>query len=103
MRFCRNGYKLDKPQAVERVTQEYREREDWLSNFINERCIKGPNERASASALYSVYKEWATSTGDYVRRLNDFNSAMEIAGYQKIRPNNKKSWLGLSIDYDRDF
>lgn len=103
VRFCRNGYKLDKPQAVERVTQEYREREDWLSNFINERCIKGPNERASASALYSVYKEWAASTGDYVRRLNDFNSAMEIAGYQKIRPNNKKSWLGLSIDYDRDF
>lgn len=101
--FARNGYKLDIPEAVEEVTDAYREREDWLSNFISERCIKEPNARVSASDLYREYREWAESTGDYVRRLNDFDVMMETAGFQKIRPKNKKTWIGLRLDMGAQF
>ncbi|MDD2956025.1 MAG: phage/plasmid primase, P4 family [Oscillospiraceae bacterium] len=103
VKFCRNGYKLDKPQAVERVTQDYREREDWLGNFINERCIREPTARVRAGVLYTEYQEWAAKAGDYVRRLNDFSTAMETAGFQKISPKNKKTYIGLRIDYGQEF
>lgn len=98
--FVRNGFRLDIPEVVEEATEAYREREDWLTNFINERCIREPNARVGAADLYREYREWAESTGDYIRRLNDFDTTMEAAGFQKIRPKNRKAWLGLRLDHE---
>lgn len=98
--FVRNGFRLDIPEVVEEATEAYREREDWLANFINERCIREPNARVGAADLYREYRDWAESTGDYVRRLNDFDTTMEAAGFQKIRPKNRKAWLGLRLDHE---
>ena len=101
--FVRNGFRLQIPEVVEEATEAYREREDWLTNFINERCIREPNARVGAADLYREYREWAESTGDYVRRLNDFDTTMEAAGFQKIRPKNRKAWLGLRLDLEAKF
>ena len=101
--FVRNGFRLDIPKVVEEATEAYRAREDWLTNFINERCIREPTARVGAADLYREYREWAESTGDYVRRLNDFDITMEAAGFQKIRPKNRKAWLGLRIDLETKF
>lgn len=101
--FARNQYKLDIPEAVEEATDAYREREDWLTNFISERCVREPNARVGAAELYREYRSWAEETGDFVRRLNDFAAAMETAGFQKIRPNGKKSWIGLRLDLEAKF
>lgn len=96
--FARNGYKLDIPEAVEEITDAYRAREDWLSNFINERCIKDPNARVRTGELYSAYREWAESVGDYVRRGNDFTAAMEATGYHYTTSKGYKYWHGLRVD-----
>ncbi len=96
--FARNRYKLQIPEAVEEATEDYREREDWLTNFLSERCRRGPNFRAGAAELYAEYRDWAAASGEYVRRLNDFNTAMENAGYHQIRPGNKKTWEGVQLD-----
>lgn len=96
--FVRNGFKLDIPEAVAEATADYREREDWLNNFINERCVKGPNLREGARALYTEYKAWAMDAGEFVRRESEFAAAMEGAGYRKIQPKGRKSWAGLCIE-----
>ena len=101
--FVRNGFRLDIPEVVEEATEAYRARENWLDSFINERCIKEPNARVGAADLYREYREWAESTGDYVRRLNDFTTTMEAAGFQNIRPKNKSTWVGLRIDLEAKF
>lgn len=96
--FVRNGFRLDVPDAVAEATEAYRQRENWLENFINERCIREPNAREGARALYLEYKAWAEDAGEYIRRENDFAVAMEAAGYQQITPKNKRTWVGLRID-----
>lgn len=96
--FARNGFKLDIPDTVVEATAEYREREDWLSNFINECCIQEPNAREGARALYLDYKEWAEAAGEFVYREREFSAAMEAAGYRKISPQNRKHWVGLRLD-----
>ena len=101
--FVRNGFRLDIPEVVEEATEAYRARENWLDSFINERCIREPNARVGAADLYREYREWAESTGDYVRRLNDFTTTMEAAGFQNIRPKNKSTWVGLRIDLEAKF
>lgn len=101
--FIRNGYKLDFPDAVIEATEEYRQRENWLENFISERCIREPDARAGARELYQEYRSWAEETGEYVRRENDFAAAMEAAGYRKIAPKNRKTWVGLRLDLEAKF
>ena len=93
--FARNGYRLQMPDVVEEVTEQYRGQEDWLSNFISECCTREDGARTGAAELYQAYRDWAERSGDYVRRLPDFNAAMEAAGFQKIAPKNKKTWVGL--------
>lgn len=100
MNFIRNGFKLNIPEVVAEATEEYREREDWLNNFIDERCTKDPNFRVGARELYTEYKSWAMDTGDFVRRERDFSTAMEKAGYKKIKPKGVYAYLGLNLDHN---
>ncbi len=97
--FVRNGCKLQEPDVVAEATEQYQTRENWLQLFISERCVMEPNARVGAGELYDQYKRYAEECGDYCRRLTDFTAAMEGAGFQKITPKNKRTWLGLRIDY----
>lgn len=97
MNFIKNDFKLIIPDCVEEATEAYRDRENWLENFINERCVREPDARAGARDLYLEYKDWAQENGEFVRRENDFAAAMEVAGYHKVAPKNRKAWVGLRL------
>jgi P4 family phage/plasmid primase-like protien len=101
--FCKNGFRLNIPETVAEATEAYRARENWLENFISERCVKEPGVRVGARDLYLEYKDWAAEAGEYVRRENDFSAAMEAAGYQKIAPKNKRTWIGLRLPMTSDY
>ena len=93
--FARNGYKLQIPDVVAELTEVFRSREDWLSNFLEECCTMEPVARAPAGELYQTYREWAERSGDYVRRDVEFSDAMENRGFQKVKPKNRKTWVGV--------
>lgn len=101
--FIESGFKLVIPDVVSMATEEYQDRENWLENFINERCVREPNARVGARDLYNEYRRWAQDAGEYVRRETDFATAMEAAGYQKITPRNKRTWVGLRTDFAGQF
>lgn len=81
--FARNGYRLAIPERVAIATEEYQAREDWISNFIAERCVNG--DRVGGGELYAAYREWANGAGEFVRRQSDFVAAMESAGYKNLQ------------------
>jgi len=101
--FSRNKFKLDIPEIIAEATESYRSQEDWLNNFIDERCIRDGNGRVGARELYLAYNEWSKEIGDYTRRERDFSVALEAAGFQNVKPGNKSTWLGLKLDIARAF
>lgn len=101
--FIKNGFKLVIPDVVAMATEEYQDRENWLENFINERCIREPNARVGARALYDEYKRWAQDAGEYVRRETDFSTAMEAAGYRRVKPKGTFHYTGLKVDLSAQF
>ena len=101
--FFRNGCKLVIPDAVEEATDEYRQREDWVSNFVDEVCVRDPNGRARSNDLYQAYRTWAADRGEYVRRLNDFAAGMETAGFQKHKYNGIMIWSGITLQGLREY
>lgn len=99
VRFAKAGYKLTVPDTVRAATQAYQQREDWLEAFINDKLVRKPDGRIRASAIYEIYRNWAVSNGEYVRRITEFNAEMEKAGFTFVAPKNKKQWIGLEYPY----
>jgi len=54
---------LDPPAIVEQATNQYRDEEDLLLQFIQDACITGPECQAGASELYAHYKTWMQDNG----------------------------------------
>lgn len=98
--FCRNRFHLTIPYTIAAATQEYKQREDWLQLFLSERCRQERGVSIRCGELYNAYKLHAASTGDYCRRMMDFNAAMEAAGFQQVSGRgNKKSWIGVKLNH----
>ena len=95
--FIRNGFKLDIPEVVAEATAEYRESEDWLSDFLEDCCTEDPCGRCPAGVLYSTYKAWADLHGEKPLRMRDFSTVMENAGRKKINVHGSKFYLGFRI------
>lgn len=98
VRFSASGYRLVIPEVVKQATEKYRTQENWLLNYLEERCIRDPNARVGAMELYRDYQDWAEHSGERIRRQNDFKTAMEAMGFQRINPKNKKTWVGLCLN-----
>ncbi|MCC8130080.1 MAG: phage/plasmid primase, P4 family [Clostridiales bacterium] len=97
VRFGRNGHKLNIPETVKKASEEYRVREDWLNNFLSERCILEHGAKQPAGELYQAYRTWAGSNGEYIRRASEFDAAMVDKGFHKTCPKNKRTWWGLKL------
>lgn len=96
--FARNGFHLDVPESVEEATESYRERENWLENFVSDRCIREPGARVGARELYSAYKEWSDALKDYTRSEKDFSAEMEKRGISKMKSHGVNTYFGLRLD-----
>lgn len=96
--FAKNGFSLTLPDCVEEATEEYRSRENWLENFIDDCCERAEGARAGARELYLAYKEWAQNAGErYIRSEKEFSYELDRLGFRKITPKNRKTWLGIAL------
>jgi len=54
---------LNPPAAVEQATNQYRDEEDLLLQFVEDACTTGPDQKTGASNLYNHYKTWMQDNG----------------------------------------
>lgn len=53
----------DRPQAIQRATNQYIEDNDLLSQFLAEVCIHNPERTVSSGKLYEAYQAWCQKNG----------------------------------------
>ncbi len=95
--FARNKFHLTIPDAVAEITDAYRSRENWLTNFIDDRCIVEKGARIGARELYTAYKNWAAEMGEYVRSEKDFSHEMERSGVKKLSSRGSNYYIDLRL------
>lgn len=95
--YARNGFHLDIPDAVADATADYRDSENQLKRFIEECCIREPNARVGARALYVQYKTWCDAGGMRYQSEKEFSKDMERAGFDNILVHKSKYYIGLRI------
>jgi putative DNA primase/helicase len=68
---------LDPPDVVRAATREYREGEDVLGQFFEEKCAENPTAWVRAGELYDAYKTWASDTGHKVMTSTRFGKRVQ--------------------------
>lgn len=80
LEYQRRG--LDPPESVRVATNEYREDQDLLGKFLEERTVGKPGGTCGATELYDAYVRW---TRDNSMTLTAFGRKMKARGFQKIK------------------
>ncbi|WP_024860060.1 phage/plasmid primase, P4 family [Ruminococcus flavefaciens] len=94
------NYNIKPPNVVCEAIAAYREKNDWLSVFLNEKCAIDPSYKQKSGELYDAYLDYCVNTKEHKHSTKDFYAALEQAGYHKMR-NNKGSFVyGLMIKSD---
>lgn len=93
-------FKIEPPECVKKAIDSYRQDNDWLSQFLSERCEIGENFKVKSGELYSDYRSYCMTTGDYTRSTTDFYTAIELAGFSHHRDRNGRFVKGLKTKSD---
>lgn len=68
---------LSPPKAITEATAEYRRSEDFLSDFLEDKCVIAEGSELTAKAAYAAFKEWYTENiSDKVPSQKGFGNMM---------------------------
>ena len=90
-------FKLSLPDCVADAIKSYRENNDWLGHFMDERCELNPAYRERSGELYQGYRTYCIQAGEYIRSKADFYSALEILGIERKKAKTGIIVLGLKL------
>ena len=68
---------LDAPEAIRAATREYRNAEDTLGAFVDEKCLVGAERQATLKLLHDTYRTWAEGAGERPLSARDLSSKLE--------------------------
>ena len=90
---------LGVPPEVADATAGYREDQDFLGSFLQECCMVGPEFKVRAGELYSAYKNYCETSGEFTLSQKRFGAHLTEKGYRKYTSNGV--WyegLGLVLE-----
>lgn len=100
MKVIQDEYKIDPPQKVRDAIEQYKENNDWLAYFLNERCELDDSHTAKSGEVYNEYRLFCSQTGEFARSTADFYTALELAGFEKYRDAKGRYVKGLRLKSD---
>ena len=91
-------FKIPLPACVTDAIEAYKAENDWLGHFFDECCDIGEGLQAKSGELYSAYRTYCATNGEYIRSTTDFYAALDTEGYvrQKLRSGMIVKGLQLS-------
>lgn len=88
---------LNAPKIVAEATQSYFEAEDALARWLEDRTEKRNGAWASSTALFSDWKAWAESNGEYAGKERGFSENLTAHGYCPKRKNVGRGFDGIAL------
>ena len=85
------------PEKVRTATDEFKEDNDVVALFIEEKCDVGLEYWESSSLLYDEYKEWSIENGHKPHSSTSIAREWRRLGFEKKRHMKGVRWLGLKV------
>ncbi|MFB7114085.1 phage/plasmid primase, P4 family [Streptomyces sp. NPDC056291] len=96
---------LQEPASVQSATQDYRESEDRLSEYIETRCVRESGARVAPMAIRRDYKEWADDAGLSRKEVLSgwaLSVELEARHFTKDKRGGKWGFNGLRLMTDEE-
>jgi putative DNA primase/helicase len=87
------------PKVVLDATEEYLNSENTIEAWIEACCARDPQAWTGTTSLFSSWKNWAEENGEFAGGLRKFVGMLETQGFDQIRRNNARGFVGLKRDY----
>ena len=108
-RYIANDFRIEQPGCVKEAIEGYRNENDWLSAFLEERCCIGFQYQEAGGELYRNYRSYCDSMGDFPRSAAELKKALESVGikYKKTKEGavyrgiRLKDWTEIEADKSR--
>ena len=88
---------LNPPPVVLDATGAYRDEQDTLKTFMDERCTVAQHAHVTAKSLYAAYTDWCEEAGERPQSQRRLGMALKERGFQRERLNSGFSWFGLGL------
>lgn len=96
----KNDFKLSVPQVVQDAIDEYRDKNDWLSIFIEDRCEVDRTYMQKSGEFYEEYRAYCLRNGEYARSTTDFYTGIENAGFKRHKTKKGTFIYGVRLKSD---
>lgn len=92
-----DDYRTEPPKSVSDAIEAYREANDWMSHFLEERCETDDAFEEKSGALYQEYRSFCASAGEYTRSTTDFYTELEKRKFRRVKRKDGVHVAGLRI------
>jgi len=89
--------RLQTPNIITSVTDEYRAEMDVIGNFINERCVQKKGIKINIRVLYKVYSEWCEENNEHAISERFFTLRLKEIGFCQCRSATERFWVGVGL------
>jgi len=97
--FQQNQNKLNPPEIVTKATEDYRNEEDKLGDFIQECCKLGVEYKIEFKVLFSTYNEFCKKNEEYSMKKLQFRNALLNKNIKAEHGNGNKVYLlGIGLN-----
>ncbi|MFD7776622.1 phage/plasmid primase, P4 family [Streptomyces sp. NPDC059753] len=96
---------LEEPKSVATATQDYRESEDRLAEFIAARLVQEPDARVAPMAVRRAYAEWAEDAGLSRKEVLSgwaLGVELESRGFTKEKRSGRWGFDGIRLMTDEE-
>lgn len=96
---------LQPPEAVRAATDEYRDSEDSLAEFIEDRIVQVPGAFLPSRTLHETYRQWCDRTGiPEARRLSQrsLTERCRDRGYTPRRTGSARGFANIQISDEKE-
>jgi putative DNA primase/helicase len=96
LEWRKNG--LGVPRTVTQATQDYREAQDPLREFFEDRCILAELARVENGELYLHYQEYCRRSGDkFPLGHRHFSQQLKDRGFKQVVTGGSRFWKGIGL------
>lgn len=89
---------LQEPARVVRATEAYKQEQNPLRDFVEERCELGEGCKATPAKLRAAYERWCEEQGGRSLGRKNYGSALRALGCESTKlSNDTRWWLGISL------
>ncbi|AKZ59201.1 Phage/plasmid primase, P4 family, C-terminal domain [Streptomyces ambofaciens ATCC 23877] len=96
---------LQEPDSIATATQDYRESEDRLAEFLVARCVEEPGTRVAPMAIRRAYQEWAEDAGLSRKEVLSgwaLGVELESRDFAKVKRSGRWGFEGLRLKSDEE-